>query len=146
MFPSFILFIFFGALAEVLAGLLGIGGGLVPILVFTLPMLGVPHEYLMNLALGTSLASIIFTSISSMIAHNRRGAVQWGIGIFRDITPGILAGTFIGALATAWMPTNVLKGVFLVFLYYAAWNMLFSKKSESSRQLPSTPGMVGAGE
>lgn len=145
MLTSLILFVVFGALAGILAGLLGIGGGLVivPILAFTLPPLGTPHEHVMNLALGTSLASIIFTSISSMYAHNRRKAVRWDI--FWSITPGILVGTFIGALSTAWMPTNVLKGIFLVFLYYAAGTMLLGGKPKASRQIPAPPGMVGAG-
>ncbi len=145
MLASFLLFILFGAVAGVLAGLLGIGGGLVivPILVFTLPSLGAPDAHLMNLALGTSLASIIFTSISSLRSHNKRGAVRWDV--FWPISPGILAGTFIGALSTAWMPTHILKGIFLVFLYYAAGNMLFGRKPKASRQLPAAPGMVAAG-
>ncbi len=145
MLTSLILFIAFGALAGILAGLLGIGGGLVivPILVFSLPPLGAPAEYVMNLALGTSLASIIFTSISSLNAHNRRGAVRWEI--FWPITPGILAGTFFGALSTSWMPTNLLKGIFLIFLYYTAANMLLNRKAKASRQLPASAGMTAAG-
>ncbi len=145
MLTTFLFFILFGAVAGVLAGLLGVGGGLVivPVLAFTLPSLGAPVEHIMNIALGTSLATIIFTSISSMRAHNSRGAVRWDI--FRAITPGILAGTFIGALSTAWLPTATLKGIFLVFLYYAASNMLFGGKPKSSRQTPGTAGMACAG-
>ncbi len=145
MLTSFLFFLFFGAIAGILAGLLGIGGGLVivPVFVFVLPFLGASYEHIMNIALGTSLATIIFTSISSMRAHNSRGAVRWDI--FRTITPGILGGTFIGALSTAWMPTNILKGIFLVFLYYAAGNMLFGGKPKPSRQVPGAAGMVSAG-
>ncbi len=142
---SLLLFVSFGAFAGILAGLLGIGGGLVivPILVFALPTLGVPDEHLMNVALGTSLASIIFTSISSTIAHNRREAVRWDI--FLRITPGIVIGTFVGALATTVLPTTALKVIFVIFLYYAASHMISGRRPKASRDIPHSLGMTGAG-
>ena len=145
MITSILIFVVLGVFAGILAGLLGIGGGLVivPILVFTLPHMGIPQENLMNIALGTSLASIIFTSISSMKAHDKRGAVRWDI--FWTITPGILLGTFIGALSTTIMPTNILKAIFVIFLYYVAVNMLFGLKPKASRQVPGKKGLFGAG-
>ncbi len=145
MLTTFCIFIAFGAIAGVLAGLLGIGGGLVivPILVFALPQLGIGGENLMNIALGTSLASIIFTSISSMRAHHTRGAVRWDI--FKAITPGILTGTFIGAFATSYMPAALLKGIFVLFLYYVTVNMLLGLKPKPSRQVPAAAGLFAAG-
>ena len=79
-----------GAIAGVLAGLLGVGGGLiiVPMLMFCFTRLGLPPESMMHLALGTSMASIAFTSVSSFMAHHKRGAVVWAA--VRRIVPGIL--------------------------------------------------------
>lgn len=145
MFSTLLIFVVLGIFAGILAGLLGIGGGLVivPILVFALPPLGIPEVHLMHIALGTSLASIIFTSISSMRSHNKRGAVRWDI--FKAITPGIILGTFLGSLSTSFMNTNFLKGIFVIFLYYVASQMLFGLKSKASRQVPGSKGMFAAG-
>lgn len=145
MFSTLLIFVVLGIFAGILAGLLGIGGGLVivPILVFTLPPLGIPETHLMHIALGTSLASIIFTSISSMRSHNKRGAVRWDI--FKTITPGIIIGTFLGSLSTSFMNTNFLKGIFIIFLYYVASQMLFGLKPKASRQVPGDKGMFVAG-
>ncbi|WP_320176045.1 sulfite exporter TauE/SafE family protein [Maridesulfovibrio sp.] len=145
MFSTLLIFVVLGIFAGILAGLLGIGGGLVivPILVFTLPPLGIPDVHLMHIALGTSLASIIFTSISSMRSHNKRGAVRWDI--FKTITPGIILGTFLGSLSTSFMNTNFLKGIFVVFLYYVASQMLFGLKPKASRQVPGFQGLFVAG-
>ncbi|NDV23740.1 sulfite exporter TauE/SafE family protein [Desulfovibrio sp. JC022] len=145
MFSTLLIFVVLGIFAGILAGLLGIGGGLVivPILVFALPPLGIPEVHLMHIALGTSLASIIFTSISSMRSHNKRGAVRWDI--FKTITPGIIVGTFLGSLSTSFMNTNFLKAVFVIFLYYVASQMLFGLKPKASRQVPGSKGMFTAG-
>src|SRR5712692_5191984 len=86
-----------GALAGFLAGLLGVGGGLiiVPSLIFVFNSQHFPQTNLLHLALGTSLASIIFTSASSLRAHHSHGAVNWGF--VRRITPGIVIGTLLGS-------------------------------------------------
>ncbi|MCB2182301.1 MAG: sulfite exporter TauE/SafE family protein [Desulfobulbaceae bacterium] len=139
-----------GAVAGVLAGLLGIGGGLVivPMLAYVLPSQGVDSTHVMHLALGTSLASIIFTSISSLWAHHKRGAVRWDVVI--KITVGIMAGTFAGACVASSLPTNVLKGIFMVFLYYVSAQMLIDKKPKPSRNIPgnlattAVGGVIGA--
>ena len=75
------LYAFFGIIAGLLAGLLGIGGGLVivPILVYMFNLQGFPAEHIMHMALGTSLASIMFTSFSSAMSHHKHGAVKWDI-------------------------------------------------------------------
>lgn len=134
-----------GAVVGVLAGLLGVGGGLiiVPMLGFCFARLGFRSDSSMHLALGTSLASIAFTSVSSFLAHHRRGAVVWGA--VRRIVPGILAGTFCGSFLASQLTTGWLKGFFSVFLVYVAVQMLLDKKPAPSRELPGTLGMSAAG-
>jgi uncharacterized protein len=139
------LYLAFGALAGILAGLLGIGGGLVlvPILVFSFAQQGVPFPHIMHLALGTSMASIIFTSVASFRAHHKRGAVQWPI--VRRIWPGIVLGTFLGTFLAAYLSTFYLKMFFGIFLYIVALQMLTGKKPAPSRELPGRFGMFGVG-
>jgi uncharacterized membrane protein YfcA len=134
-----------GAVAGVLAGLLGIGGGLVivPMLVFCLTWQGVSQESIMHIALGTSMASIMFTAVSSFMAHHRRGAVRWVV--VRRIVPGILVGTFLGTIVASRLSTGFLKGFFGIFLYYVAIQMLVDKKPKASRDLPGNAGMFGVG-
>lgn len=134
-----------GAFAGVLAGLLGVGGGLVivPILTFIFSAQGVPADHILHLALGTSLASIMFTSVSSLRAHHVRGAVEWLV--VRRITPGILAGTFFGSWVAAQLSTRFLKAFFVVFLYYVAIQMLLNIRPKPHRQLPGATAMFGVG-
>ncbi|MCM2357089.1 MAG: sulfite exporter TauE/SafE family protein [Geobacteraceae bacterium] len=140
-----LLYMALGAFAGLLAGLLGVGGGLVvvPILTFLFTAQQMPAHFILHLALGTSLASIMFTSISSLRAHHSRGAVDWQV--FRRITPGILVGTFLGSWVAAQLSTGFLKGFFVLFLYYVAFQMLLNVKPAPSRQLPGAGGMFGAG-
>jgi len=134
-----------GLVAGVLAGLLGVGGGLVivPMVVFWLTRQGIPHELIMHLALGTSMASIMFTSVSSFYAHHRRGAVRWVV--VSRIVPGIFVGTFLGSCVAARMSTDLLKAFFVVFLYFVAAQMLSDRKPKPSRELPGRLGMFGVG-
>lgn len=134
-----------GAFVGVLAGLLGVGGGLVivPILVIAFGMQDIPTEIIMHLALGTSLASIIFTSISSFMAHHKRGAVQWQT--VRRIVLGVMTGTFLGSCVAALMSTNVLKIFFVMFLYFVAYQFLTNRKPKPSRELPGLLGMFVSG-
>lgn len=145
MYPIILLYSAVGAVAGVLAGLLGIGGGLVivPMLVFCFTWQGVPNELMMHLALGTSMASIMFTAVSSFWAHHKRGAVHWLV--VRRIVLGIFVGTFLGTCVAARLSTGFLKGFFVVFLYYVAVQMLTGKKPKASRQLPGNVGMFGVG-
>lgn len=134
-----------GAVAGVLAGLLGIGGGLVivPMLVFCFEWQGIADSVIMHLALGTSMASIIFTAVSSFMAHHRRGAVHWDV--VKRIVAGIFVGTFLGACVAARLSTDFLKFFFVIFLYYVATQMLTNRKPKPSRQLPGKGGMFGVG-
>jgi uncharacterized protein len=134
-----------GAIAGVLAGLLGVGGGLVivPMLVYCFTRQGLPDEHIMHIALGTSLASIIFTSVSSFIAHHKKGAVNWTV--VKRISLGIVIGTFAGTWLAAGLSTSFLKGFFVVFLYYVATQMVLDKKPPASRELPGSVGMFATG-
>lgn len=134
-----------GAGAGILAGLLGVGGGvvIVPALVFAFTGLGYPAEHIMHLALGTSLASIMFTSISSFRAHHKRGAVLWNV--VKAITPGIIVGTYAGSYVASMLSTSFLKGFFVAFLYWVSIQMLLNIKPKPKRALPGTPGMFAAG-
>jgi uncharacterized protein len=140
-----IMYILVGAVAGVLAGLLGIGGGLVivPMLVYCFTLQSIPYEHMMQIALGTSMSSILFTSVSSFLAHHRRGAVDWMV--VRRVALGILVGTSLGATIAAGLSTTFLKVFFVLFLYYVALQMILNKKPKASRQLPGSLGMFGAG-
>ena len=134
-----------GAFAGVLAGLLGIGGGLVivPMLNIAFELQNFPEVHIQHVALGTSLATIIFTSLSSMRAHHKRGAIDYTA--FWRLTPGIVTGTYLGAWVAALLPTMFLKALFGFFLYYVASQMLLNIKPKSGCELPGLPGTFAAG-
>lgn len=134
-----------GAVAGFFAGLLGVGGGaiMVPVLALMFAAQGFPETHLMHLALGTSMAAIVFTSISSLRAHHARGAVRWLI--VRTIAPGILVGTFAGAQFASLVPTRPLAIFFTMFMSYVAFQMLANIKPKPSRQLPGRFGMFLVG-
>lgn len=140
-----LLYIATGAVTGVLAGLLGIGGGIVivPLLTFVFTSQQMPAHYILHLALGTSLASIMFTSVSSFRAHHARGAVHWGV--VKTITPGILTGTFFGTWVAAQLSSRFLSWFFVAFLYYVALRMFFNVRPKPSRTLPGAMGMFGMG-
>ena len=127
MLVSILVYLCCGAVAGVLAGLLGVGGGIVivPMMVAVFPSQGIPAEYVQQIALGTSLASIMITSISSSRAHHKRGAVHWDI--FRNITPGILLGTFLGRsgvlVSVHAFASDPSRGLFILVLQDSSGNV-----------------------
>ncbi|WP_028453990.1 sulfite exporter TauE/SafE family protein [Chitinilyticum litopenaei] len=134
-----------GGVAGVLAGLLGVGGGLVivPALLLVLPLAGVPASHIQHVALGTSLATIMFTGAASMLAHHRRGSVRWSV--VRGIAPGIVVGTFAGAQLAGRMSGALLQWIFVLFAYLVAWQMLAQRQTGPARSLPGTAGLGAAG-
>lgn len=145
MLSAIITYCCLGAFAGILAGLLGVGGGIVivPMLVFAFGWQDFPSQYIMLLALGTSLGSIMFTSVSSALSHSRRGAVDWrAVG---RIAPGIMLGTFCGSHLAALLPKKGLQVFFVCFLAYVVSQMLRGKKPKASRELPGMAGMSCAG-
>lgn len=134
-----------GAIAGLMAGLLGIGGGLVivPALAFVFASQGFSDATLMHYAVGTSLATIVLTSVSSLRAHHLRGNVLWPA--FRNLTPGIL----LGALAGAWLARHVsspgLALFFGVFEVLVALQLLTGRQPAAHRSLPGGGGLTAAG-
>lgn len=128
-----------------LAGLLGIGGGMlmVPVLTFVLTAKGFPVEYIVKIAVATSLATICFTSIMSVRAHHKRGAVLWPVAL--KLAPGILVGSALGAQLAVAMPSKALSVLFALFVSFSATQMILDRKPKPSRTLPGTPAMVAVG-
>ena len=140
-----LLLVLVGAIAGMLAGLFGIGGGvvIVPVLAFVFEHQGVATGALMQSAIGTSLATIVFTAISSIRAHHARGSIRWSV--FRQLTPGILVGALAGGAIAHLLPSATLKTMFGVFLLFVAAQMAREMVASSTRQLPTRPWMVFAG-
>ncbi len=130
------LYAFLGMCAGLLSGTLGVGGGIVivPMLVMAFGQQGFAPEIIMHLALGTSLASIIFTSLSSTYAQHKRNAVDWNI--VKNIALGIVVGTYCGSIFASNISANYLQIFFALFLLYVAYHMLLGKKVVSTRQMP----------
>ena len=129
-----------------LAGLLGIGGGMVmvPFLTIILTARGVSPGLTVKMAIATSMATIIFTSVSSVRAHHKRGAVRWDI--VQRLAPGIVIGSLIGSLGVfALLKGSVLAIVFALFVGFSATQMFLDKKPKPTRQLPGPAGTVAAG-
>lgn len=142
---EWIAYIVLGLFAGFVAGLFGVGGGLiiVPVLTFIFAAHHFSEQYVMHMALGTALASIIFTSISSLRAHHAHAAVNWKV--WREITPGVVTGTLLGSVLAAYLPANFLKGFFVVFVFYVGTQMLLDIKPKPSRALPGLSGMFATG-
>lgn len=134
-----------GTAVGFLAGLLGIGGGMVmvPALVFIFRAKGFAEVHVMHLALATGIATIVFTSIASVRAHHRHEAVDWPIA--RSLAPGIVAGSFAAAIAAGLVPTRPLALFFSAFLFLAATQMLLQRRPKATRPLPNTAGLFGVG-
>ena len=129
-----------------LAGLLGIGGGMimVPFITIILSNRGVAPDLAVKMAIATSMATIIFTSISSVRAHHKRGAVRWDL--VGRLAPGIIVGSIIGSLGVF----SLLKGSYLaiffaLFVSFSATQMFLNKKPKPTRQMPGTAGQLVAG-
>ncbi|MBG9386614.1 sulfite exporter TauE/SafE family protein [Caenimonas aquaedulcis] len=134
-----------GTVTGFLAGLLGIGGGMlmVPFMTIILTAKGFPPEYTVKMAVATSLATICFTSLSSVRAHHKRGAVLWHI--VRVLAPGILVGSLLGAQIAVAMPAKLLGVLFAIFVAFSATQMFLNRKPKPSRTLPGPLGTFAMG-
>jgi uncharacterized membrane protein YfcA len=139
------LYLLLGAVAGLVAGLFGIGGGIliVPVLIFSFSLQGMPAEVLTHSAVATSLATIVFTSIASIRAHQRRGAVCWSL--FPPLTGGILAGAFAGVWIADAMTGTLLQALFGGFALLVALQMAFDLRPARGRTAPTRPELAGAG-
>lgn len=134
-----------GAVAGLLAGLLGIGGGLIIVPVLALLLVGAefPPDALMHVAVATSLASIMFTGLSSTLAHARRGAVAWREAGW--LAPGIVAGAAGGAALAAMLSSDTLRVLFGVFECLVAWQLLREYQPPARAAPAGAALLAGAG-
>ena len=129
-----------GCFTGFMAGLLGIGGGMIitPFLIMLIPSSLIPHDHIVHVAIATSLATIAFTSLSSVRAHHKRGAVLWNV--VASVAPGILVGAVVGAQIAGWLPTFWLSLIFAGFVGFSAFKMFLNKSPRPDRNLPGTMG------
>ena len=142
----FFSYIGLGVIAGFVAGLLGVGGGLiiVPILILIFQSNNFTQEIIVHMAIGTSLATIIFTSISSVRAHHfRHKAVRWDI--VKQLTPGIIIGALLGAVVADFILAKNLQQFFGFFELFVATQMAFNVKASAARTLPKYIGMLTTG-
>lgn len=142
---EFVLYLVLGACAGVLAGLFGVGGGLiiVPVLVYSFSAHGFSADVLTQMAVGTSLATIIFTSTNSVLEHHRRGAVRWRL--FLWMTVGILVGSALGALTASKIQGHVLQKIIGVFAILVSIQMALGLQPKGGGELPGRVGLGVAG-
>ncbi len=138
-------FVLLGSFTGFAAGLLGVGGGMltVPFVTMMLSSSAFPPELVVHAAIATSLSTILFTSLSSVRAHHRRGAVMWPV--VKLLAPGILIGSWVGPWIGSYIPSGSLALFFALFVGFSATQMLRDKKPLATRELPPPPGMLGVG-
>lgn len=138
--PLVALLLVIGAVAGLIAGLLGVGGGivLVPAFFYTFSALGFGGPYTMQICLATSLSTIIVTSVRSVLSHNRKGAVDWAV--LRGWAPGIVVGAIVGVLVAANLRSIVLQGVFGVLGICVGLYLAFGRSDwKLAEQMPRGP-------
>ena len=142
---TLLIYLLVGAFVGLIAGLLGVGGGLiiVPVLVFVFQGQSVSSDVIVHLAIGTSLATIAVTSISAMRAHHRHGAVQWPV--FRRLAPGIVVGALLGAVIADFLPTKAMRLWFGIFELVVAAQIGFNLMVAPRGRLPGALGTNIAG-
>ena len=134
-----------GAFVGFLAGLLGIGGGmtLVPVLAAMFAAQQFAPGYTVHLALGTGMASIMFTSSASVRTHHRLGGVDWSL--VRCLGPAMVTGTLLATALSGWVPQRALALAFAAIVYAGATQILLGRTPSAKRTLPGTPALVGIG-
>lgn len=138
-------FIGLGAFAGFMAGLLGVGGGgiMVPLLTTIFLVMGIEPGNVVHLALGTSMATIVTTSFSSMRAHHANGAVLWDI--VKRMAPAVIAGTFLATFIAGQIPSLYLAIFFALFMGYVSIQMFLNKKPSPSHKPASSAELLGVG-
>ena len=138
-------FLAIGLVAGYLAGFLGIGGGFVVVPALTFLFLQDPGTapWAIHMAVGTSLATMLVTSLSSIIAHHRKQAIRWTL--VRALTPGLLIGAVLGAFIADILQPEILVRVVGVFAVLAGLQLILGRKPEGEKSLPGQPGVSLAG-
>ncbi|MEA3275729.1 MAG: sulfite exporter TauE/SafE family protein [Pseudomonadota bacterium] len=131
-----------GVLSGLLAGLLGLGGGVVvvPALIWLFGQAGFVADWVPHLAVGTSLATIVGTGSASVYAHHQRGAVRWDL--FSRLAPWIVLGAWIGSAVAGLLAQDWLQRTFAIFLLFVGLRMLWRRRPAS---VQGPPGAVGIG-
>ncbi|WP_067519182.1 sulfite exporter TauE/SafE family protein [Endozoicomonas ascidiicola] len=142
---TILLYLLLGASAGLTAGLFGVGGGLiiVPALIYSFKLQGFAPEVLTHMAVGTSLAAMIVTSLSSIKAHQEEHAVQWKL--FSIVSAGILVGAFLGAYTAVNLSGHFLQTLFGIFAIGVSAKMWFGFKVREGGRFPGKPLLVIAG-
>lgn len=145
MLTDLFIYLLVGSCTGVLAGLFGIGGGtiIVPAMILTLGWQGVPVEVITHLAIGTSLAAISMTSVSSIYAHHQRAAVQWPL--VWQLAPGVCVGVWLGAEFASQLSGPVLQRCFATFMVLIALQMLFNLQPPAGKESMPRPLLWSAG-
>lgn len=140
-----IIFLSLGVVVGFFAGLLGVGGGgiMVPVLTTFFIYKNVPIESVVHLALGTSMASIIVTSASSLYAHQQHQGILWNV--VKAMVPGVLVGTFAASYIASRISSQHLAIFFAVFMAYMSVQMFFNSQPNPMRTLPGKVGLTTAG-
>lgn len=134
-----------GALAGLIAGLFGVGGGIVviPVSLWVLDMQFPASDYIQHMAVATSFTVMVFTTLSSSVAHYRKKVIRWDI--LRPMIPGIILGSILGALLASHISSRALQLVFVVFAYSVSIKTIVGFKPKAGRSLPRPAGIFGAG-
>lgn len=142
---AWLIYLLTGGVVGFLAGLLGIGGGLVMVSVLASVFLSLsfPSDYVLHLALGTTTAIITLTSIASLRAHHAHGAVNWRI--VRNISPGIVVGALTGSTMAGQLSSWVLSVILVLFIGLVATQIWFNLKPARNYALPGRFGMFTVG-
>ncbi len=145
MLEIFLYCLSFGGLAGLVAGLFGIGGGiiLVPFFLWLFSARGFSQDVVMHSAVATSLATIIVTAISSVFAHHRLGSVLWNV--VHKLAPGVFIGAVSGAALADRLPTETLRLIFACYLLIVSLEMIFQWRPKAEKQHPSSPILVISG-
>ncbi|MFT5880000.1 MAG: putative membrane protein YfcA [Moritella sp.] len=140
-----ILYLVLGAAAGLIAGLFGVGGGLiiVPALIFSFSLQGLSADVLTQVAIGTSLATIVFTSLSAIKTHHSKGAIDWPL--VKRLTLGIVAGVVLGSLLADYLPGELLQTIIGIYALIVAVQMGFDLKPKADHVLPKGAGLSVAG-
>jgi uncharacterized membrane protein YfcA len=134
-----------GSAAGLLAGLFGVGGGIVviPVTLWILDVQDVNPEYIQHLAIGTSFSVMMFTTFVSSWGHYRKKSIRWDI--LKPMIPGIILGSIGGSMLASHIPSKGLQYVFIVFAYGVSLKIMLGFSAKSSWTLPGAAGIFGVG-
>lgn len=129
MVETILIFLLVGVFVGLLAGLLGVGGGIiiVPVLVYILPAIGLPENNIMQVALGTSVTCTFFSMLSSAFRHYKNGSIKFNI--FSKLVFGLIIGGVLGPIIAHVLNYTTLKNIFALLLFLASLRMLISSKN-----------------